>query len=230
MLISRVRRLDPPSPGSIGMRGLLRLHIPLSATRLLNMAPQLITVLAVGRSLQPELSLAVWPTIYGLVALFTGPTADLESVTAAHQPHRSRLIAWLTGYVAVAFTAGFAIVALTPLCWWYVADLVGVPRAAAIVGVHWTFLLLAAPTLWVVRSYLRGVVVAEGTVPRLVGSAAAHVVVLTALCVLLPWWGAPGVVSASIALVGGLVVETTWTAWIVLSTRTTVPAVTTEVG
>ncbi len=209
-VLSRLWMGGPLSAEPVSTRRLLRAHLPLSGARLLNMAPQVITILAVGHAVQAAASLTVWPTVYGLLALFTTPTADLESVVGARhtdRPAATRRLAWQVG---VGFTAAFAVVVCTPLAAWYVEGFVGVPSAPAELGLLWIFVLLPAPVLWVVRSYYRGMVVAHHDAPRLLVPIGAHVAVLVALSVALPFTGLPGVACAGLALVGGLAAETVW--------------------
>jgi hypothetical protein len=49
---------------------------------------------------------------------------------------------------------------VTVLAETFVRDLLAVPAAPAALGVRWAWLLLPLPALWIIRAYLRGVVMA----------------------------------------------------------------------
>jgi len=67
-------------------------------------------------------------------------------------PAPGRLTRWLT----VGLFGLFAAVLLSPAGQVYLRNLIDVPRASAQLGLAWAPVLLAAPPLWVIRSYARG--------------------------------------------------------------------------
>ncbi|RJL33395.1 hypothetical protein [Bailinhaonella thermotolerans] len=215
LLALAVRRL-PRSPGQEaaeggrGRRSLPAEHARLAAPFLVNMAPHLVTTIAITAAPEPAASLTVWTALYGLLLLLTVPMLDLDSVTAARlrkdpaDPGPLRL-AW-----AVASAAGGLLLlgTVTPLAGLYVTDVIAVPPGPAELGLRWLPVLVAAPPLWAVRGYLRGRAMAAGRSDLLPQSVAAHVVVLAGACAALPATGLPGVACASIALVAALAAET----------------------
>ncbi|MDS0139962.1 MULTISPECIES: hypothetical protein [unclassified Amycolatopsis] len=210
ILGAAVARLRQPvtAPGA-GLGALVRRHAALTSTRALNMAPQLITTMAVARSALAEPSLIVWPGLYGLLALFTGPTSDLESVVAGHLRHggHPRDARRLTWGLALGFAALYAVVVLSPLGRGYLGGLLGTPPDATALGLRWAPLAIVVPALWVLRTGLRGFIIARGRAAGLLSGVAAHAVALTGVAAALTGGPLPGVANAGVALAAGLLAE-----------------------
>lgn len=206
------RKLVTPQLAPHGAAGgLVAHHGHLSSARLLVMAPTLITTVAVAHASQAAESLIVWPVLIQLAALFTSPTTDWESVTATAlrrtpdtgQPGR------LTTWLAAGASTTFALVVVTGPAGVFVRELVAVPDAPATLGLRWLWVLLPLPALWVVRAYLRGVVMARDSAGWLSAASLAHTLALVgALAVLISTTTLPGVACAAIALLAGVLVET----------------------
>jgi hypothetical protein len=167
----------------------------------------------IAHSVQPTASLAVWPALSALAALFTQPTSDWESVAAGAlrqdplDPGPRRLTAWL----AAGFVALFAAVVATGLDEVYLRDLIAVPDDPADLGLRWAALLLPTPALWLLRGYLRAMVMADGSTGWLVRAAAVHLATLAAAAAVLLRTGLPGVAVAALAITGGLLADITVT-------------------
>ncbi|WP_103349532.1 hypothetical protein [Amycolatopsis sp. CA-128772] len=205
-----VARLRQPAVAPVaGVGTLVRRHAALTSTRALNMAPQLITTMAVARSALAEPSLIVWPGLYGLLALFTAPTSDLESVVAGHlrRGGRPRDANRLTLVLALGFAALYAVVVLSPLGRAYLGGLLGTPADATTLGLHWAPLAIAVPVLWVLRTGSRGFIIAQGRSAGLLSGVAAHAVALAGVAAVLAGGPLPGVANACLALVAGLLAE-----------------------
>ncbi|MEQ0564617.1 hypothetical protein ABJI51_36550 [Amycolatopsis sp. NEAU-NG30] len=205
-----VARLGRPvTAPALGIGTLLRRHAALTSTRALNMAPQLITTTAVAYSALAEPSLVVWPGLYGLLSLFTGPTSDLESVVAGHlrrggdprDAHRLTLV------LALGFAALYAVVVVSPLGAVYLGGLLGTPPEATALGLQWAPLAIAVPLLWVLRTGSRGFIIAGERASGLLYGVVAHVVALTGVAAVLALGPLPGVANACLALAAGLLLE-----------------------
>jgi hypothetical protein len=211
LLALAARRL-PPRPGPFtrtGTRHLVARHAQLSSARLLVMVPALVTTVAVAHSARPAASLVAWPAVYGLAALFASPATDWESVTAtALQRDRRRTAARrVTGWLVAAFSGAFVLVVAGGAAEVYLRGFVAVPAGPAGLGLHWLPLLLPLPVLWIVRAYLRGVVMAGERAGALVGASVAHLATLVAAAAGLSLTELPGVAVASVAVLAGLAVD-----------------------
>lgn len=210
VLAVSVRRLRQPFvPGVTRLSRMVRRHAALAATRALNMAPQLVTTIGVTHSLRPGPSLVVWPGLYGLLALFTGPVSDLESVVAGHVQRTGdrRAAVHLTAVLAFAFAAVYLAVVLSTIGTAYLRQFVGTPAEETALGLRWAPLALAVPALWVLRSAQRGLVIASGRMASLVRGVVAHAAVLAGVTALLTFGPLTGVANAYLAITAGLAAE-----------------------
>ncbi len=198
-----------PSAPAGGVRSLVARHAQISSSLLLNTVPALITTAGITHSREPVPSLVAWPALYGLLGLFTGPTLDWESVTAAtlRRDPADRAPGRLTGWLAAGFLGLFAAVMLSPAGHGYIHDFIGVPSDPTRLALTWGVLLIPGPALAVLRSYARGLVICDGSTGRLVQASAADVVVLIALSTSLSFSPLPGVACGSLAIVGGMATD-----------------------
>jgi hypothetical protein len=209
-----VRRLPAGTPsGSVA--GLVARHGHLSAARLLTMAPPLITTVGIAHAANAPASLIVWPVITELVSLFSSPTTDWEAVTAVAARHQQERAASrrLTGWLAAALTALIIATLVSGLADVFVRDLVAVAKEPADLGLHWAFLLVPVPALWVLRGYLRGRAIGQDAAGRLTVASIVHTVVLVAVVAALSSSGLPGVACGGIAVVAGLAADVAITGW-----------------
>jgi hypothetical protein len=220
MLAVAARALPTLSDGrDLGLVGLMGRHIHLSSTRLLAMAPMMITMVGIAHSQQARASLVVWPALYELLMLFSSPTTDWAAVSARalrrcrSSPVPRRLTVWLCGGFSVAFIA----VVATGVAEGYLRWLVAVPPDPTALALRWIPVLLVVPAAWIVRAYLQGVLIAIGATAALVRASAAHVLVLGATVAVLAATALPGVGAASIAVVAGLLADLAITARYVTS-------------
>lgn len=205
------RRLPVSKPPIAGERylALVRQHAHLSAGRLLYMAPMLVTTIGIAHSARPGPSLVVWPALYELAMLFSSPTSDWESVSAralradpgARGPRR------LTVLLMAGFGGLFAVVVWSGLIKGYLTVLLAVPPGPADLGVRVAPLLLPVPVLWVLRAYLRGVVMSRHRTRSLVIAAGVHLVVLAGVMGILSGTALSGVTVACLAMSAGLLAE-----------------------
>lgn len=173
------------------------------------MLPMLLTTVGIANASLPAASLVVWPALYELVALFSSPVTDWESVTATalRRNRRDRSPRRVTGWLAAGFAGLLAAVVSTELGGWYLRTLINVPQEPAELGIGWAGLLLPIPVLWAVRAYLRGVTMAAGTTGWLLWASGAHVLILSVTVVMLGLTRLPGVAVGGVALLAGLLAD-----------------------
>jgi len=200
----------PTEPTAGGWAALIVHHGHLSAGRLLVMIPPVITIIGVAHAAEAADSLIVWPVLVQLVALFTSPTTDWESVAAAalRDDPRNRAPWRLTAGLAAALTGLLAVALATGPADAFVRNLLAVPSAAADLGLGWAWTLIPLPCLWITRAYLRGAVMAADASSWLSAASAAHAVALIGTFVTVARMAVPGVACAGIALVTGVLIET----------------------
>jgi hypothetical protein len=192
-----------------GLRELAAAHVPVAASRMLNMVPQFATTIGVAHAAAALPSLTAWPVLYGLLSLFTGPLADFETVAAAalrrHRADPQPLRMAVT--LSAAATAAYGLVLLTPLARGYLAGLSGLTGEPLRLGLTWGVLTLLVPAGWVLRGYLRGIALADGRRAPIAYGALVHLAGLTAVLVAGVLLGLPGLAVASLAVGGGVLAE-----------------------
>ena len=201
------RAADPVPPA--GLRAIGATHLPMAATRVLNMIPQLIMVVGIAHAPHSLASLATWPVVYGLLSLFTGPLADFETVgTAALRsdpldPEPRRLARVLVVVVTVLYGA----VLLSPLLRLYLSGFSQLSGEPLDLGLTWAVCTLLVPAGWVVRGYLRATVLAGGRYGSLGYGVGVHLAGLMVFLAITIGAGLPGVACAGLAVFGGVFVE-----------------------
>jgi hypothetical protein len=211
-----VFRSRPPAPAMPRRQtwtALIVHHSHLSAARLLVMAPTVVTIVGVAHASRAGESLIVWPVLIQLAALFTSPTTDWESVaaTALREHPGSTGPCRLTAWLAAAISGMFAVTVLAGPADVFVRGLLAVPDGPADLGLRWAWLLLPLPAVWITRAYLRGAVMATGTVRWLSVASLVHTVTLVGVLTVLTRTALPGVACAGTALVTGVAVDATVT-------------------
>jgi hypothetical protein len=176
-----------PAAGGDGLafRRVVRFHLPVAAATLITMLPQGLVAAGMARGQASAESLAAWPVVYGLMSLFTGPTTDLESVTASvrRDSPGERSSLRLARRLALVLSATFALIAVSPIGVAYVQDFSGAPDGPADVAVAALPWLALAPGLWALRAYARGALLAADRPGRVQVAAVAGLATLA--CVLL---------------------------------------------
>jgi hypothetical protein len=191
---------------------LLRVHAHLSSTRLLAMAPMVITTVGIAHAHEAQASLVAWPALYELLMLFTSPATDWEAVSARALRRRpaARAPRLVAAWLAAGFTFAFAVVVLSGAGAHYLRSLVGVPEGPTALAAPWMPVLLVVPALWVLRAHLHGILMAAGRTAVFVRAGVGHALVLAGTVLLLR--ALPGVGAACLAVVAGLLadVAVTW--------------------
>jgi Na+-driven multidrug efflux pump len=165
---------DPP------LARLIRFHLPLAATMALSMVPQPLVTAGIARGRHPEISLAAWPVLYGLVWVLAGSTAEMESITASKHGgpggrHATRTFATLLGS---ALALVLLLVLATPLARLYFVDVSGVHGAAAEAGTRAARVAVVLPLLYALRAWLRGALIARRRTTAVQWAMGASIVVL----------------------------------------------------
>ena len=141
-----VRNLMNGSEGTLlGFADIARFYFPLALTSMLSMALGPLVTFGLGRGRAPIESLAVWPVVNSLAFMFrSGGVAFQEVGIALPDAPAVRRTASLLG---IASSAGLALVAFTPLEWWWFVDVSGLSPALASFAIWPVRVLALLPAL-----------------------------------------------------------------------------------
>jgi hypothetical protein len=158
-----VAKVPPPALDSDDYRPLThgelaRYHLPLAATSLLVLLGHPLIGAALARSPRPELALAAWPLVFGVLLVFRGPGLALPEVVIAQltRPGAAGPMRRFAVTVALGATGLLAILAFTPLAALYFRGLIGASpeiAQAAVPGVQFGLLV---PLTMALQGWQRG--------------------------------------------------------------------------
>ncbi len=112
------RRTENEDSALLTMSAITRFYLPLALTSVLSMGLIPLVTFGLARGGAPLESLAVWPVVSATVFMFrSGGIAFQEVAIALAGPHRENeaVLRRTGGWLAVAFVAGLALLAFTPL-------------------------------------------------------------------------------------------------------------------
>ncbi|MDT8305912.1 MAG: hypothetical protein RRC07_08255 [Anaerolineae bacterium] len=201
--------LPAENEAPLGYAELFWFHLPLAGTALMTLLAQPLVTLSLARLDNPTLSLAAWPLIFQVVLMARAAAMALpEAVIALTRgPESYSAIRRFSLTLAALSVAGMALFALSPLLGIYLDQLQDAERSVAGLAGYGTRLFLLYPALFVVVSWLRGLLI-KVRATRSVNMGMLINLVLTALVlalgVALRW---PGITSAAAALYLAIIAE-----------------------
>lgn len=207
----------PGSQVKLGYGELVNFHWPLATSNLLFLFTQPIIAAALARSPDPELNLAAWPVLNGLLFITRAPEMALPEVTIAlndEKESQAALRRFGLG-VGLALMAFLALVALTPLSGFYFHTLIGVTTDLSSIAQQGAVLALLMPLALSFVTTSRGLLTARrNTRPQAVAMVLelATLILVLVIGVLLHQ---PGVPMAALGLSSAMIVEAIFL-WIVL--------------
>ncbi len=190
-------------------------HLPLAATALLTLLAQPLVTLSLARLDNPTLSLAAWPLTFQVVLMARAAAMALpEAVIALTRgPHSHGPIRRFSLTLAGLSVVGMGLFALTPLLTLYLFRLQDADADVAGLAAYGTRLFLLYPALFVVVSWLRGLLIrsrATRAVNLGMGINLLLTAALLALGVAQRW---DGMTTAAAALYLAIVAELLFLAW-----------------
>lgn len=194
-------------PTARSYREIARFYYPLALTSLIGLTVQPLLTFFMGHAPSPVQSLAVFPVVNALSFLFRTVGLSYQEATIAllgrrseHAPELARFGAGL----ALASSAGLALVAFTPLLGVWYGGVAGLtPELAAFARVP-TQLAVLLPALSVALSFQRALLVQARRTRPVTVATALEVAAIAALFPLFGWgMGMVGVTAAMLAFVGG---------------------------
>ena len=194
---------------ALTVRDVLRFHAPLAATSLLTLFVQPVIGAALARMPDPEETLAAWPVIWGILALFRSPAYALpEAVIALSGERRLRsAIRVFSRRTGIASSAAMLLLVVPPLSDLYLRHIAGLPTHLSRYVLPGLVLGLALPYINSVHSWLRGLLVAAHATRSVYWGMGLNLG-LTSLAVIAGvFFRTPGVATAMISLTAAYLVE-----------------------
>ncbi len=198
---------EEPSLERLSYPAIATFYYPLALTSLLVLGVQPLITFFVGHSREAIDSLAVLPVVHSLVFVFRSQGLALQEVAVALAGRRLEgyePLRLFTGRLALATSAGLALISFTPLHVVWYEWLSGLSSDLAGLAVTTSRLLVALPGLAVLLSFQRGLLVSLRRTPSITWSSLVEVigiVVVLSICVFqLELLGA---VAAAVAMLVG---------------------------
>jgi hypothetical protein len=205
------------SQAELSYRELVNFHWPLATSNLLYLFTQPIIAAALARSPNPELNLAAWPVLNGLLFISRAPEMALPEVTIALNEEKTsqsgiRRFSFGVGIVVMIFLAS---VAFTPLSNFYFHTLIGVTTDLSSIAIQGAGLALLMPLALAFVSTSRGLLTARSNTRPQAVAMVLELVTLGVVLVAGVLLNQPGVPMAALGMTAALVVEAIFL-WFVL--------------
>lgn len=210
------KNVSAKSP-DLSYKELVNFHWPLATSNLLYLFTQPMIAAALARGPQPELNLAAWPVVNGLLFISRAPEMALPEVTIAlsEEAGSRPAIQRFAAGIGLAFCGLLALVSLTPLSAVYFSTLLGLPIELANIARSGVIFAVITPIALAFVSVSRGLLTAKG---RTRPQAVAMVLELATLAVILVVGlvlHLPGVAVAAFGMSAAMVIEAIYL-WVVL--------------
>ncbi|MEX2160908.1 MAG: hypothetical protein WD751_03245 [Anaerolineales bacterium] len=208
---------SPSKSPALGYRELFDFHWPLATSSLLYLLTQPMIAAALSRGPQPELNLAAWPVVNGLLFITRAPEMALPEVTIAlsDEAHSQPVIRRFSIGVGLACSLVLALVSLTPLSQMYFGALIGLQSTLAAIARNGVIYALLMPIALAFVSVSRGLLTAQrNTRPQAVAMA-LELVTLAVVLVIGVRLNLPGVAVAAFGMSIALLIEALYL-WMIL--------------
>jgi hypothetical protein len=202
--------LAPAPKPALTMRRVLGFHTPLAATSLLTLLSQPLISAGLARAPFPGQSLAAWPVVSSLVFFPRSFGMAVQEVVIALSGGPAETLGPLRRFslsVAAGAVLVLALVAFTPLAYFYLDEIAAVSRELAGFVVPGLQAALLLPGLTAVQSWLRALLMtgdATSSIYQAMGLNLALTLAALALGVVLK---APGVQMAAVVLTVAMLAE-----------------------
>jgi hypothetical protein len=218
------------APGTLEVDGaarsyaeLLSFHLPLAGTAVLTLLAQPLVTFSLARLDNATLTLAAWPLVFQLALMSRAAALALPEVVIAlttgaetYRPVRRFSFA-LAGVSLLAM----AVLTFTPMLPFYLQRIQDTAPAVATLAASGTRLFLLYPALFVLLSWLRGLLINHRATKAVNLGMAINLAVTAAILIVAVALRLPGIVAAGIALNVALVAELIVIVW---RTRARLPA------
>jgi progressive ankylosis protein len=188
-------------------RDIARFYYPLALTSFIGLTVHPMLTFFMGRSVAPLESLAVFPVVHALSFLFRSFGFSYQEAAIAllgRQCENIRILSSFGLWMALAATAGMALVAFTPVSGFWFGTLSGLPPELVEFSRTPARILVLFPALAVLLALQQAVLVQGRHTRPITIASAIEVLAIATLFVIFGWHlGFTGVNAAVIALMGG---------------------------
>jgi hypothetical protein len=204
----------------LSYRELVGFHWPLAASNLLFLLTQPMIAAALARSPNPELNLAAWPVLNGLLFITRAPEMALPEVTIALNEEKESQYALrrFSFGVGVTLMIFLSLVAFTPLSNFYFHTLIGVTTDLSSIARQGAGLALIMPLAMAFVTTSRGLLTARRITRPQAVAMALELITLGVVLVLGVVFNLPGVPIAALGMTAALAMEGIYL-WFVLRAR-----------
>ena len=155
--LARLRNVVSPE-APLGFRAFLAFYIPLAMTSLIQLLTHPILSSGMARMPNPLESLAAWPVVTGLLFAFRSSGFAFNEVVVASldRPGARDALSRFAVILAIWTTSLLALLAATPLGWFWFNGVSGLPPRLSELGVNALWIALLLPFLSVFQSWFQG--------------------------------------------------------------------------
>lgn len=206
----------PPAPGPLlTYRELFWFHLPLAGTAVLTLLAQPLVTMSLARLDNPTQSLAAWPLIFQLLLMARAAAMALPEAVIAlvDGPETRPPIRSFSLSLAAISGLGMLLLSTTPLLPFYLLEVQDAQASVSALAAYGTRLFLLYPALFVIVSWLRGLLINRHAT-KAVNIGMAINLALTALIL---WAGllleGHGITTAALALNVAILLELIFLLW-----------------
>lgn len=196
-------------------RELFWFHLPLASTAVLTLLAQPLVTVSLARLDNPNLSLAAWPLLFQLILMArAGAMALPEAVIALTKgPETFRPIRTFTLLVAAVSTLGMLLLAFSPLLSFYLLGIQDADAKVAGLAAYGTRLFLPYPALFVLVSWIRGVLINRYHTSAVNMGMILNLLVTIVVLIVGVAFRFDGIATAAIALIAAIIAELLYLYW-----------------
>jgi len=209
--------LDSDPPRDISYMDIAKFYYPLALTSLIGLTVQPLLTFFMGRSIAPLESLAVFPVIHSISFFFRSMGLAFQDTAIALMGDGFEHFVELRRFaisLGAATTAGFALVAFTPLSDVYFVAISGLPPELAQFALIPTRIIVLLPALSVLLSLQRAILVESRRTRHITGASAVEIATVAVTFVALGWGlDFVGATAAFSAFFAGRVMSNAYLFW-----------------
>lgn len=205
----------PESDAELTYSELFWFHLPLAGTAVLTLLAQPLVAFALARLDNPTRSLAAWPLTFQIVLITRAAALALpETVIALTKgPHTYGPIRRFSLTLTAVSLVGMALFVFSPLLSFYLFTVQDAERAVASLARYGATLFLIYPALFVILSWLRGLLINAHATKAVNVGMAINLLVTTTILVAGVVLGLHGITVAAVALNVAQVAELLFLLW-----------------
>lgn len=146
-------------------KDLVKFHWPLAASNFLFLLSRPMIAASLAYGIQPELDLAVWPVLAGLLFISRSPTLALPEVVIAlyEEQEDKKPLQIFSGRVGLVMFGFLTVVSFTALAGFYFKTLIGVNDTLASIATFGAMFAIINPLLSAAINYFRGALASQRT-------------------------------------------------------------------